>query len=196
MTLSGLWSLAVLSVTRPADAARAVLDARLPRPVLWSGLMLAAALNAILFSLSNLLLPTPPLFPAVLQSPLAYFGLVVLGMVGFIQAILWVGRGLGGQGDADDVMAVIVWMQYLRLLVQLASLILVLTIPILSLALVIAATFIGLYILLHFIMQAHRLDNLGRAAFVLVLSALAVIFAATFFFALFGPSIMGSMQNV
>lgn len=196
MSLSFLWALVVLSVTRPAEAADRLLSLRLPRGVLWAGLLLASALNAILFSLSDLLLPTPPMFPSFLHSPLVYFGLVVLGLVAFIQALTWSGRVLGGEGGPDDVMAVIVWLQFLRILVQAASLLLVLTVPVLSLVLVMAATFVGLYIMLNFIARAHRLDSLGKAAFVLVLAALAVIVAASVLIALAGGPILGSIHHV
>ncbi len=196
LTLADLRSLIVQSVMSPAEAARRILALRLPRGVLWSALLLAAALNAILFTLSNLLLPTPPMVPWIIQSPLVYFGLVVLALVAFIQAVVWVGQGLGGSGGTDEVMAVIVWMQYLRVLVQAASLLLMVTFPILSLVLVMAATVVGVWILLHFIAQAHGLDGLGRAAFVLILSGLAVIIAASLFMALVLGPFMGNMQHV
>ncbi|MFC6687434.1 YIP1 family protein [Jhaorihella thermophila] len=196
MTLAELRSLTVLSVTVPAEAARRILALRLPRGVLWSALLLAAALNAILFALSNILLPTPHMMPWIFQSPLVYFGLVVLALVAFIQALVWVGQGLGGQGGTDEIMAVIVWMQYLRVLVQAASLVLMLVFPILSLVLVMAATVIGVWILLHFIAQAHRLDGLGRAAFVVILSGLAVIIAASLFMALVLGPFTGDMSHV
>ena len=196
MTSADLRTLFVATLTDPARAARQLIAAGLPRQAVWQALLLAAALNAILFSLSNMALPAPEMFPGFMRSPLAYFALVVLGMVVFVQALSWAGRLLGGQGGFDRVLVVMVWFQYLRLAVQAASFVLVLTIPVLSVLLVMAATVIGIWILLHFIAQAHGLDNLGRAAGVLIVAALAMVVATSMFIALVGGPMLGSVHHV
>lgn len=196
MMLRDLGQLARTTIRDPARAARTLLACPVGREVLWSALILAAVLNTLLFSLSGILLPTPQAFPVLFSSPLVYFALVTLGLVGFIQFLAWVGRLLGGQGDFTRVMVLLVWLQYLRLLVQAVVLLLLLTFPFLSLLLVMAASLVGLFILLHFIMQAHQLASLGRAAVVLILAMLAMAVALSVLLALVGAPIMGNAYNV
>ncbi len=196
MTSGDLRALFVATLTDPARAARQLIAAELPRQAVWLALLLAAALNAILFTLSNMAVPTPEMFPGFMRSPLVYFALVVLGFVVFVMALSWAGRLLGGLGEFDRVLVVMVWFQYLRLAVQAASLVLVLTIPALSVVLVLAATVVGIWILLHFIAQAHGLDSLGRAAGVLIVAALAMVVATSMFIALVGGPMLGSVHHV
>ena len=96
MNARAWWQLAVLSIRDPAQAAVALLAMRPGRDVLWPALLLAAALNTLVFSLSDILLPAPPVFPPILHQPLAYFAMITLGLVGFIQLLAWIGRLLGG----------------------------------------------------------------------------------------------------
>lgn len=196
MMLRDWGQLAATTVRDPAEAARALLAQPVGRDVLWTALILAAVLNTLLFALSNILLPTPQAFPAFLNAPLAYFALVTMGLIAFIQFLTWVGRLMGGQAGFAEVMVLMVWLQYLRVLVQAAALVLVLIFPLLSLVLVVAATLAGLYILLHFISQAHRLTSLGRAAVVLILTMLAMAVALSVLIALVGAPIMGTAFNV
>lgn len=196
MTPRDGWQLAVATVRSPGDAARVVLALQPGRDALWAALVLAAALNALLFSLSNMLLPAPPVLPLVMYQPLVYFAVVLLGLVAFVQLVVWTGRLLGGQGDFASMLTLVVWLQMLRVLVQAAALVLMLTMPLLSLVLVMAASLIGLYILLHFISLAHGLNSLGRAAGALVLAMLALAFAASILIALVGGPIQGSEFNV
>lgn len=174
MIALNLKDLAVMSVTNPAQAAQTVLAQNLRRDVLWLGLALAIVLNTLLFSLSNMLLPGPEDIPVLIQSPIVYAGFIGGGVLATIISIHRVGAMLGGQGSFDDVMALMVWLQFLRVTVQAAALVLMLTIPILSFLLVLGASLIGLFIFLHFIDQAHRLGSLMKAAGVLVGSILAI----------------------
>jgi hypothetical protein len=69
----------------------------------------------------------------------------------------------------------IAWLQVLRLAVQILSLLLVLLMPGLVGLLVIAASVWGLVILVGFVDRAHGFGNWGKAAAMLLLSALAMV---------------------
>ena len=69
MNARAWWQLAVLSIRDPAQAAVALLAMRPGRDVLWPALLLAAALNTLVFSLSDILLPAPPVFPPIPPNP-------------------------------------------------------------------------------------------------------------------------------
>ncbi|TDK51162.1 YIP1 family protein [Antarcticimicrobium luteum] len=192
-----LWAeMIVMSVRDPAEVARRLIALHLPREVLWTGLALAAVANTLLFSLSGMLMPGPAGFPPMFQTPFVYLGMVSGGLVLTVLMIHWAGRILGGTGRLEDVLVTVLWMQLLRVLVQAAALLLSLTIPLLAMLLVLVATVLGLFITLHFIDQAHRLNSLPRAGGALILSILMMAVALSVLLALFGGVFFGGVANV
>jgi len=150
----------------------------------------------LLFSLSGLLMPGPAMVMPLFQSPFFYLGMVSVGLVLTVVAIYWAGRVLGGRGTLGDVLVVVLWLQVLRVLVQVVTLVLSLTIPMLAMLLVLAATVLGIYILLHFVDQAHRLNSLPRTGGVLILSFVLMAVALSVLLALFGGMISGDLSHV
>ena len=192
-----LWGeMIVMSVRDPAEVARRLMAMQLPREVLWTGLALAAVANTLLFTLSNMLLPGPEGFPVLFQSPFVYLAMVVGGLVLTVMMIFWAGRILGGTGAFEDVLVTVLWLQVLRVLVQAATLLLALTVPVLAMLGVLAATVLGVYIMLHFVDQAHRLNSLARAGGVLILSVLMMAITLSVLLALFGGAIFEGVSNV
>ncbi len=196
MTLTGLRNLAVLTVTRPADAARALVAMQFPREVLWTALFLAVILNTLLYSVSNMLAPAPSPFPALFAIPAVYLVIIGTGLVLSIYSIHWIGRMMGGQGSLNDVMTLIVWLQYMRIAVQVATLVLAVTIPVLAALLVLAASLMGLWIMLNFVDQGLRLDSLGRAAVVLIGSVFAIAVLVSVLLTLVGGTLLGPAAYV
>lgn len=193
MIRADLRDLAVLTVTDPADAARRVLALSLPREVLWTGLVLAVILNTLLYGLSGMLLPARDDTPALLNlSPAIYLIVLGGGLFLTVHAIHKVGRLMGGQGSLDDVLSLFVWLQFLRVALQAATVVLALVAPVLSLLLVFAASLVVIYIMLHFVDQAHRLQSLARAAGVLIGAAFAIAFALYFLLLFLGAAFAGS----
>ena len=191
------WSeMILLSIKDPAETARRLIAWNLSREVLWTGLALAAVVNTLLFSLSGLLMPGPAMVMPLFQSPFFYLAMVSVGLVLTVVMLYWAGRVLGGRGTLGDVLVVVLWLQVLRVLVQVVTLVLSLTIPMLAMLLVLAATVLGIYILLHFVDQAHRLNSLPRAGGVLVLSFVLMAVALSVLLALFGGMISGDISHV
>ncbi|MFK7753814.1 MAG: YIP1 family protein [Sedimentitalea sp.] len=191
MTSSDLGQLALLSIKKPAEAAQFLLNMRLDSQTLWTGLFLVAVSNTLLFSISNMMVPGPSPIPGLFNNPMIYFLFVTGGLVLTVYALFWVGRGLGGAGGLYDVMVLIVWMQALRVVVQGATLVLLLTMPALSALLVLAAAVIGIYMLVHFIDQAHGFGSVGRAVGVLIASVLAIVLGLSLLLSLSGFPIGG-----
>lgn len=190
-------TLAITSVTDPASAAQVLLRLNPGRDVLWLGLALAVVLNTMLYALSQLIpgySQTP--MPGMPSSAIGYGGIVGGGLILTIFAVYRVGRMMGGQGSFDDVMILMVWMQFLRVAAQFAALVLALTVPFLSVLLVFVATIIGVFIFLHFINQAHRLGSLWNAAGVLIASVFAMAIALIILLSLVGGPIPGAYPNV
>jgi len=189
-------NLAILSVRKPGDAARVLMALGLGTGVLWNALVLIAIANAVQFSLSNMILPGPSPLPGILGAPLVYFAIVAGGLSLTALSIYWTGRFMGGEGTLADVLVLIVWMQILRLLVQVAALVLVLVMPILSILLVIIAGLIGVYMLVNFINQAHRFNSIAKATVVLVLSILAIVAGLSLLLTIFVGPYSGATLNV
>ncbi|MFT7594944.1 MAG: hypothetical protein ACI8R4_002270 [Paracoccaceae bacterium] len=188
--------LVITSIKDPASAARSLMALQLPSQVLWTALALVAVLNTALFTLSNLLMPGPSPLPETFNSPMVYLTIVVVGLILTIYALFWVGRLFGGKGSVADIMVLIVWMQVLRVLAQGAALILVMTLPFLAMIEVFAATLIGVYMLVHFVDQAHRFGSIGRSALVLIASLLAIAVGLSLIVAFVGGPNVGSLPNV
>jgi len=191
-----LQPLLAMTLTAPAQAARIILSIRWPKQALWTGLMLVIALNALIYSLHELLFPLPSdvLYPHF--SPLSYFAVMLTLQVVFIYALFATGRWLGGQGNVDDLLALVVWLQLLQVAWQMALTLLFLVAPIMAGLLNLAASLFGFYIFVHFINQAHQLGSIWRAFGVLLMAIIAIALALSFFLGLAGPSLLGLSANV
>lgn len=194
----GFWSdLAKKTVVDPAEAARRLLALDLGREVLWLALALAIVLNAALQATSNLILSSMGVeVPALVGSVIPYAAVVGGGLIVTIVAFHQIGIRMGGTGTFSDVMVLLVWLQFLKVLVQAAGMIFLLTVPILSALLSAVAFLVGIYITVHFIDQAHRLNSLAVATGVLVLSILAIAVLAILLLSLVGGPITGTPAYV
>lgn len=184
--------LTATTLRNPALAARQLMALNLPRNHLWAALVLMAALQALTFGISDLLIPTTAPIPIVFESPLVFFAMAVVALVLTVFSLQFAGRMLGGEGTLEDILVVIVWMQVLRVAVQVLALVLTLTLPGLALLLVFVATVLGLYILLHFVNEAHRLHSLGRSAGVLVSALIFMVLGLSLFLSLIGAPLVGA----
>lgn len=172
MTQESWGDLLVTTVVRPAEAARRVLALDLPREALWTAILLVAVINTIIFTASNMLwpmqgMPTP-------SAPVYFFfagGSIVLTII----TLFWAGRMFGGKAEMTDIMSIIVWLQVPRIVIQSASLVLVAVLPALAGVLMVAASIVGIWIMLHFVNEAHRFGSLGRAAGVMVAAFVAMV---------------------
>lgn len=188
--------LAVTSVRDPGTAARTLMAMKFESGPLWNALVLVAVANTMLFTLSNMILPGPSPLPEILSTPLVYFGVVAGGLALTAISLFWTGRMMGGKGSLAEILVLIVWMQALRVLVQVVALILVFVIPVLSELLVLAAGLVGIFMLVHFVKQAHQLESTGRAIAILVVSVLVIVIGLSAILTLIGGPYVGSTLNV
>ena len=157
-----------ISITNPAEGAEQVMQLKPGREALWTGLLLMSALNTALLVLSNILIPGPWPLPGILSNPLVYMGVVAGFIATTAWLVWWTGRFLGGQGSFEDVLHAFVWLQVLRVAVQVVA-------TVLSGIFGVAAGVYGIYVGLHFVNVAHRFYALGRAALALIAAGLALV---------------------
>lgn len=192
MTSAIFWSLVRQTLIAPRDAAARILLLGLPAREGWLALALMAVLNTLVYSLSIRL--SPPADPAMLgmmepafHAPLVFAAVLFAALALTALAFTHAGRALGGAGTLDDMLVLLAWMQALRLVV------LALLAPALAGIVVVAAALWGLYILLAFVAAAHGFDSLWRAAGVLVIAMLALVFGLSLLFSLVGVRAAGGM---
>jgi hypothetical protein len=195
VTSEDLLDLARLTLRDPASAGQRIMALKLSRDVLWTGLALVAAANTIILSISAMILP-PSGLPAFFNSPLAMFVILAGVLVVTVHGIYWTGQALGGQGDLGDLLAMLVWLQVLRVGVQLVVTLLIFAAPTLSLMVSLIAAVWALWILLHFIAAAFRFPSLGKAAGVLLVATIGLVLGLGMLMSLIGLSIMGGTPSV
>jgi len=184
-----------LTLRNPTAASERILGLQLGRNILWPGLILASALNTIFFSLGNLLFPAAAA-PGFFASPLAMFVLLTGVLVLTIHALFWTGKMLGGEGELGDLLALMVWLQALRVLVQIAVIVLLLIAPMMSVLASLIAGVWGIWILLNFIKVAFRFPSLGKAAGVLLIATVGLVFGLLFLASVVGLTSAGGIGSV
>ncbi|SDG14452.1 Yip1 domain-containing protein [Sulfitobacter delicatus] len=191
MVAQSLMPLVRTTLRDPRAAAAMIAALPLGRDVIWTGVALIAALNALVISGGFVLAPPAMELPGYFQMPLALFVLLAGLMVLYVHALYWVGRAMGGQGRTETLLATVVWLQGLRLVAQIGVLVLTLVLPAAALLASLVVTFWGLWILLNFVAEILNLPGLFHAAAVLAGAALGVLLGLGFLLSLIGLTAQG-----
>ncbi|XDA96639.1 YIP1 family protein [Sulfitobacter sp. LCG007] len=190
-------ALALMTLRAPAEAAAIIAAWELPRQVLWMGLALVAILNTFLFSLSEMIVPTSMPLPGVITNPLVFFVTVAGGLIASVHVFYWTGRMLGAPvRDMGPLLALMIWLQALRGVVQAAVLVLLLVSPAISALLVFAASLYAVWILLNFLSVGLGLQSVWRALGVLVAGSLALVLGISILLSFIDVGAIGLIPNV
>ena len=196
MTFAGLLSLAWQTVYAPRDVARLLLSLRLGREALLLAFGAVVVLNTLLFGISAQVNPPDDLLRPILGQPVIFL-LTLAGTLGVTAiALTWTGRALGGTGRIEDVGLLLIWLQALRLLVQVALVGIVPLAPGLAGVVVVAAAMLGVWILVQFLDEAHGFGSPVKAALVLLAGMTGMAIGLMFFLTLIGATTMGLNSNV
>lgn len=181
-------ALAQLTLQDPRAATRVLLAEGVPLTARTAGLLLVAVLSAVLASLQLRLTPQEldPMSAFMLASPFraavvqwAFLALSVL-------LIHRVGRVFGGTGSFADALLIVVWLQCLTLVLQLAQLVVNFVSPALAGIIGLGGFVLFLWLMASFIAELHGFRSRGLVFLGMVVSAfaaglvigLAVIFIA------------------
>lgn len=185
------------SLFEPRVAAERLMALRLPLEWLWMALGLMCALNAIVYSVSLALAPPvdpvtgAQLVPGIFQSPLIFAGFLLGALVLTVLTLGWVGRGMDGKAQTADLLVLVVWMQVLRLGVQLLVIVITPVAPVLAALFVVTASLWGLFILVVFIQSAHQFASVFKAILVLAVAVLAMAAGVSLIFGAIGTAFLG-----
>jgi len=201
--MTALQQLAIDTLRDPKGAAEQIMGWGLDRNTLYMALFAVCAVNTLLASLpivlssggmDEALRAALPIL-ALMESPLAFFAIVAGTLIMMIQGLFWAGRAMGGTGSLTDMMALIVWLQALRAVAQVAILFLGLAVPGLAGLVALGLQLVAFWLFLHFISAAMRFDSLLRAFGLLIAVATGLFLGMMLLLTLTGFS-AGSLGSV
>lgn len=190
-----LKTLALETIQSPRTAAQKIMSLSFGRDVLWSGLILVACINSIIYSFSLFLGDTSAL-PALFRNPVMFFALVTGVLVLTVHGFYWTGRALGGKGDLGDLLVLMVWLQGLRAIAQAVLFFLMFISPLVGQLFSLGVGVLGLWITVNFITEALRLPGLMYGVGVIVLTAIGIVFGLMILIGMIGLGAMGVPSNV
>ncbi|MEP4195912.1 MAG: Yip1 family protein [Aliishimia sp.] len=199
MTLT--WrDLGVKTVQDPAQAAQLVMSVPMVRRDIWLGVIAVACLNALFSSLLTAMSPVTTqeaqALPLLAVSPLPK-ALIIAGLLVLLSHVLtWVGRAMGGSGQIDDMLKLMVWMQLVAMVLQALNLVILIAVPLIGSILVMAIVIIMFRILLNFIKVGHGFTTMGNAALVLFASFIGMIVGISVLLVLSGVGNLGVVPSV
>jgi len=191
------WGLIFGSTLRtPRDAAEVILAVPTTREQIYTALIAGSALNALLAGLSLMLFPLPEEFPRFIATPFVYFLMAIGGVLVFTHLVTWSGRAMGGSGTLQDMLKLMVWLQFVRVTLNAFGFLLALAVPTLGGLYGIAVMVLSLWILLSFIQVGHRLASMGNAFLVVFITFVGLVIGLSVFLALIGVGSIGVSPNV
>lgn len=172
-----------LTLENPSEGARAVLAYTGERELLWSTLTLVSVLSVLMVLLTHMVLPPPPdtmLRVPFLNTPLL-FALVMWGsLVILVFCVHYIGQMFGGKGAFNQSITLVIWLQVLLMVSQVAQLV----VAIVSVEL---AAFLGLGFMLYwiwifacFVTVLHGFENRALVLGGIALSFMGVLFGLSF----------------
>ena len=167
---------------------------------LWSAVVLAAVLNALIISAGMHVFPPSPeqaqMMPRVFFRP-GLLAVMAAGAIALMVFVLhWTGRMLGGKGDLRDMLVVITWLQIVQVGLQLVVLILALVAAQLANLANMAAFFWGLWILIAFVDRVHGFMSPMKSLGVLAAGMTLLLVGIAVFLLLFGAVAEGAVPYV
>lgn len=168
-----------LTLENPTEAAEQVLATTLEREYLWSLLTLASVLSVLMVLLIQMVLPAPEdsaMALPFLDSPLL-FGIVMWGsLVLLVFCVHYIGQMFGGTGRFDQSIMLVIWVQFLLMVSQMAQLaVAIVSVPIAAL-LGLGFLLLWIWIFASFVAVLHKFDNRGLVLGGIAMSFLGVLF--------------------
>lgn len=179
MTLTDFLKAARYTVREPRAAARWVLQLGLPVPARWTALALMAVLSTLLVMLDLQIIGAPgdPMLQAALANPmpLAAVQMLILALSAWLMARI--GQIFGGTGQFSDAVMLVVWMQAVLLVLQVAQILAALVSLPLSEVVAFAGFAISMWLMTNFVAELHGFTSLTRVFLGILGSGLALVVA-------------------
>lgn len=182
LSLPHLLSMARFTLQSPRQGARMVMKADVPVPARWIALVLAAILSALLAHVSFGLMPAEvrAQMGQSMQNPVGTAAFQAVLMLVVAHLMQWVGRWFGGKGSFADALMLMVWLQFILLVLQAIQIIVQVVLPPLTDVVAMLSVVIFLWLVTNFIAELHGFSSVGKT----FLGVLGVMLALGFALAL------------
>jgi hypothetical protein len=176
------------SIRTPKEGAAEVLRVAPDRSALWTAFALMVVGSLFLGELVALIIAPPEAGPLTNQSSL------VLGLMQgaflflTVHAITYIGRLCGGTGEFDGALALVTWLQFIFLIIQVAQLVLLIFAPVLAALVSLLAIGLFFWLLVHFITVLHGFESTGMVLVMTIVSFVSIVFALSIVLTILGLS--------
>jgi len=194
-TLRDLVAHAIRTLRNPREGARLVMAQNFPASLLWQMLAVVVALSVVLGQGAMLLLVDPAEFAgSLLFRPALMAGLQLGVLVATVFAIHVIGRRMGGVGRFEDALALMVWLQFIMICLQVVQVVLMLVAPPLADMLGLVGFVLFLWLLTSFIAQMHGFQSLVMVFVMILISAMGLVIALSVVLSMFGITGVGELN--
>ena len=167
------------TVSNPRDGAAVILKLHLPMRALWLAFGLVIVLSMFLGEAVALLMGPPDqaaMPPEMMVSPIT-MGVIQAAFLFLVaHGIARIGQLFGGSGDFQGALALIVWLQFIFLVVQVIQLAAMLVVPPVAGLITILAMGLFFWLLVNFIATLHGFSSLGLIFVMTILTAFGFVF--------------------
>ena len=185
----------------PREAARTIMGLDLPATVLWQALFLVVVLSVLTAQVTGLMTGAysgggaEMLLPGFLGSPLTMGFVQGALLVVMVFAVYWIGRSFGGWGSFEASIALVTWLQFLLVCLQVGQAVASLILPPLAGLIGLAGVVIFFWLLTVFVCELHGFQSSGMVFVTILVSMLAIIFALSLVLAIIGVVFVGEVPN-
>ncbi len=192
LDLPALMRLVGMTLVSPSDVATWIVAQRHGRDVLWMALALVAVASVLMLAITQLVLPMPPPSDGAVEvSPLTYTVIVGSLLVMLVFSIFFTGQALGGTGTFPAAIALITWFGAMGIAVRTVLAVVVAIAPSLTATAGLAGAVALLWCLVNFVNVLHGYKSLAKAAGVLALTLVGLLFGVATILALIGVGATG-----
>lgn len=194
LTMGNLLRMARDTVSNPREGAETVLALGLPKQALWLAFALVIVLSMLLGDLLYLLAGLPG--DGALTGPLGASPVIMGLMQGaflflMAHAVTHIGRMFGGVGRFEEALALVVWLQFIFICVQVVQLVAVLIVPPMAAIITLLAVGLFFWLLINFIATLHGFTSLWMVLVMTILSGFTILFLLSLILTLLGVTFEG-----
>ncbi|MCR9088687.1 MAG: YIP1 family protein [Rhodobacteraceae bacterium] len=194
-TLRDLVTHAWETVRNPRAGAERVMGQNVPSQLLWQMLAVVVALSVVLGQGALLLVAGPEdLAGPLVLNPAIMAGLQLAVLVITVYAVHWIGRSMGGTGSFEDTLALMIWLQFIMICLQVVQIAAMMLAQPLADIIGLAGLVLFLWLLTNFVAVLHGFQSLGLVFVMIVASGLGMVFLISLALSLLGITAPGDLN--
>lgn len=193
-TLKDLIEAAIDTVRSPKTGARRIMAINMPRRQRWEFLLLIVIASIILAELTLILgggNAEDFLGGSAIGNPIILGAVQLFFLFMLVRGVHFIGKMAGGTGTLDDVILLVVWLQFILICLQVVQTIAFVVFPLLAAMIGLASVGLFFMLLTHFVAEVHGFKSLGRVFFAILVSLVGFAIFLSFPLSLLGIRITG-----